>query len=206
MITSTEMKELEEQAAAEGTSKLELMERAGQGIAEYILDTFSKEDTLLFICYHGNNGGDGFTAARLLDNEGYDVKVLFVGEEAKLANEARVNYDILRREEKHRDLLIESWEQAKHAKVVVDCMLGMGGKGELQPKIKALVEEINRVKEAGKEQGVRVIAVDIPTGVDADTGEVLGEVVHADTILAMHDLKPGLEQYKDKVKVLDIGL
>ena len=87
MITSAEMKELENNC---GIPKLQLMETAGKGIAEEIKKKFPdlKNKKILFVCYHGNNGGDGFVAARYLCDDA-EVDVLFVGDEKKLTEEER---------------------------------------------------------------------------------------------------------------------
>jgi NAD(P)H-hydrate epimerase len=90
MITTKEMRDLEDNC---GISKLTLMENAGRGIYTVLKEKFSnfKDKKILIVAYHGNNGGDGFVAARYLCNEP-GVDILFIGDEDKLKEEAKINY------------------------------------------------------------------------------------------------------------------
>jgi NAD(P)H-hydrate epimerase len=195
MITTSEMRELEEWMGERGVTKLELMERAGKGIAKVMEEHISRDKKIVFVCYHGNNGGDGFVAARYLLKEGYAIKVVFIGEEEKLSEESKVNYEKLKalKVELKKDLPLI-------ADVLVDCMLGIGIEGELKDPIKSFIRKINDY------ENVYVVAVDIPTGINPETGEVAPERVRADLIITIHDVKPGLERYKLNVEVVDIGM
>lgn len=183
MITVKEMKELEDNSEKKGISKLVLMERAGKGIADEIRKRFSKDKLILFICYHGNNGGDGFTAARYLLEDGYDTKVLFIGDREKLAKEARANFEKL-----NADVFVEKFFIAD---MVVDCILGIGAVGELKEPIKGYVEEMNK-------SDAFIVSVDMPTGLDSEAA------VEADLVITMHDIKPGLDE--KKTVIVDIGI
>lgn len=206
MITSEEMKELEEAAEQCGITRLELMENAGRKVAEAIEDKYKdkiKEKKVLVICGSGNNGGDGFVVARYL----YDVckvEVLFLGEKSRLPNEASLNYDHLR--EVDETILFEYNEDTAMSlnmnkyDVIVDAMLGTGIKGELLHPYSTIVRDINNSKAF-------VVSVDIPSGLDPDN-EKKQEVLHVDPglIVTFHDIKPVLKHFKKITKIADIGI
>ncbi len=206
MIKISDMRKLEDEAEKRGISKLELMERAGKGIAEILGKKYSlKDNEILFVCYHGNNGGDGFTAARIIKEKHKDceVRVFFIGEESRLKNEAKVNYDILNSTEVEVTLLEEAddymLERLFAAPIIVDCILGIGFEGNLKEPISSIVDRIN------SSDGDKV-SIDVPTGMDPDMGDVQDKFVNPDLVITMHDLKPGLDKIKDKVEIVDIGL
>ena len=195
MITVNEMKALENQAVANGISKLELMERAGDAISEELRGF----DKILFICYHGNNGGDGFNAAKKLI-ETNEVDVFFIGKEEKLKKEARQNFNTLKNieQETGKEIFLRKKLDEDQYDVIVDCILGIGVKGELKEPILSAINLINRAKF--------VVSVDVPTGINADTGEKQKLFVCPDLIITLHDIKKGLERYEKITKVVDIGL
>ena len=197
MITTEEMKKLEDSC---GISKLQLMENAGRGIAEEIKKRFPdlKDKNILFICYHGNNGGDGFTAARYLCDD-CEVDVLFIGDESKLKEEAEINYKRILNNEKVQVLYDDEDVNFDDYSIIVDAILGTGVNAPLKGQISNVIGEFNNSK-AFK------IAIDIPTGLDPDTGIITDKAIDADLIITMHDTKPGLEKYKEKVVIIDIGI
>ncbi|MBT7903723.1 NAD(P)H-hydrate epimerase [Candidatus Woesearchaeota archaeon] len=200
MITTAEMIELENQAELNGMSKLDLMEKAGEAISEEIQKRYDKDQRILFMCFHGNNGGDGFVAARYLADCGYKVKLSFIGDASSLKFEAETNlkrlYEI--QKEENKEIFVKSVADLK-CDVVVDALLGIGVEGELREPITTAVQWINSRK-------VEKISIDVPTGVNPDTGEYSEQSINADLIIAIHDTKPGLEQFGKKVVVADIGL
>ncbi|MBT5022247.1 NAD(P)H-hydrate epimerase [Candidatus Woesearchaeota archaeon] len=211
MITTSEMKALENQAELEGTTKLELMERAGEGIAQEIENTIknnpgltklNKKNRILFVCYHGNNGGDGFTAARYLLDEGFNTKVMFIGNIHKLKFEAQTNFERLLdiEKEESKEIFVKNLPDLK-SEIIVDAILGISTTGEIKEPIASTIDWINQKK-------VFKISIDIPTGISPDTGEENNTHINADLVLTMHDIKPGLIELKkeDKVRIIDIGL
>ncbi|MFC1742023.1 NAD(P)H-hydrate epimerase [Nanoarchaeota archaeon] len=197
MITTAEMRRLEDKAEQQGTSRLILMERAGKSIAEAIQNRFKDKNTkILFICYHGNNGGDGFCAARYLMEADYNAKVFFIGKETKLKDEARTNHDMLM--SINPDIFVKGFDIHTYD-VIVDCILGTGTKGQLKENIATTVAAINE-SEAFK------ISIDVPTGINPDTGEESNVYVKADLTITMHDIKQGLKERKEKILILDLGL
>ena len=195
MITSQEMRNLEESS---GVPRMVLMENAGKAVSKIIKDKNElKDKKILVVCYHGNNGGDGFVAAQHLSNEA-EVDILFVGNENKLSKEAHSNFKKLEHNERVQFLYDEEVDFNEYD-IIVDAILGIGIRGRLNREISAVIGDINGSK-AFK------VSVDIPTGIDPDTGEIIDKAVNADLIVTFHDAKKGLEKFKDKVIVADIGL
>lgn len=195
MITTKEMKELEDNC---GVSKLTLMENAGRSIYQILKErTNLKNKKILVVCYHGNNGGDGFVAARYLCKES-DVTVLFVGDESRFKEEAEANYKRIIKNELIQFAHVENVD-FNDFDIIIDAILGTGVIGKLKEQIAVIIEHINNSK-AFK------VSVDIPTGMDPDTGVIIDKVVNADLIISLHDTKQGLRDLKDKVVIGDIGI
>lgn len=191
------MKELENNC---GISKITLMENAGRGIYTSIKEKFPdlKDKRILIVAYHGNNSGDGFVSARLLCEEA-ETDILFIGDEDKFKEEAKTNFKRIENSERIQTLIDPEQIDFDDYDIIIDAMLGTGSSGELKEPIRSTVDLINDSK-AFK------IAVDIPTGLDPETGEIKEKAVNADLIVTFHDIKPGLEQFKDKVVIVDIGI
>ena len=210
-ITSQEMKALELNSEYFGVSRLQLMENAGKSIADEVSSRFSPEETKVTIfCGLGGNGGDGFVAARHLLNRGFKVKVVIAGRRREVRDEcARKNLEALETLEKIKDNLeiLEVYDsslvpESLEAEVVIDALLGIGLRGTPRPPILQLVKKIN-------ELNAFKIAVDVPTGINSDTGEVLGEAVKANLTITFYKAKPGLlkaSDYVGELVVKDIGL
>ena len=195
MISSQEIRELEEKS---DIPRSVLMENAGKAIYHSIKQRFYLKDRkILVVCYHGNNGGDGFAAARHLCDEA-ETDVLFIGDESKMRKEAKANFKRIEYNEKIQFLTDEEVDFGNYD-IIVDAILGIGIKGRLNREISAVIGDINNSK-AFK------VSVDIPTGIDPDTGEIFDKCVDADLIVTFHDIKKGLEKFKDKTAVADIGL
>ena len=207
MITSREMRALELNSEYYGVSRLQLMENAGRSVADEIASRFKPNEARVAVfCGSGGNGGDGFVAARHLTCLGFKVDVILAGSSSKIVdNEARRNWLALQTlkntitlHEVYDSTLIPKVE----AEVVVDALLGIGLKGTLRPPILQLVEKINEMKAF-------CVSVDVPTGINSDSGEVLGDAVKADVTVTFHKTKPGLakaKEYTGEIIVRDIGL
>ena len=171
-VNTAEMRAYETNAEYYGISLLQLMETAGRNVAEEITARFNPKKTRVAIfCGSGGNGGDGFVAARYLKCYGFKVEVILATRAQNIAHEsAKKNWVALQplrngiplKEVKDSALIPDV-----KADVVVDALLGIGLTGKLRPPIKQIVEKINSV------DAFRV-AVDVPTGINSDTGEVLG--------------------------------
>ena len=195
MISSQDMRVLE---AKSNIPRSILMENAGIAIYRVIKQRFDlKDKKILVVCYHGNNGGDGFVAARHLCDEA-EADILFIGDENKLKKEALINFKKIEHNEKVQ-FLVDDEVDFDEYDIIVDAILGVGIHGRLNREISAVIEDINNSK-------AYKVSVDIPTGLDPDTGVIVDKCVNSDLIVTFHDLKKGLEKMQDKTVVVDIGL
>jgi len=205
-ITSREMRALEVNAEYFGISLLQLMENAGRNVAEEVVSRFSRDQKVVIFCGLGGNGGDGFVAARHLLAQGFKVSVVLAGRAKDIHHESAVQnwcaLQPLRESIQIHEVTDSSVIPEGAADLVVDALLGTGTKGKLRPPVTQIVNCINGL--AGFK-----IAVDVPTGVDSDTGDVLGNAVKADVTVTFHKSKAGLraaKKYVGELIVKDIGL
>ncbi len=196
VISVRDMQALDINCEYFGLSRLQLMENAGKGLAEEITKRFEKGKIAIFAGL-GNNGGDSFVAARHL--KGFDIEIYLMGKKDRIKTDiAKRNLQIL---EKAGFNIREGLPENLNADVVIDGMLGTGVKGKLREPYMSAVDMIN-------ESDSFVVAVDLPTGLDADTGNY-HSVVKADLTVTFHKLKPGLLKAKDvcgEIVVKDIGI
>ena len=196
-----------------GIPGLMLMENAGRGVAEIAQRCFGplKDKDLLIFCGKGNNGGDGFVAARHLLNAGAKITVVLMASPRKLIGDAQANFkslDQLRRS-KSSSLVFKSYSRALLGRLpkpalIIDAMFGTGFTGKVSQPFAGAIEWIN-------EQGVPVLSVDIPSGVDGTTGVVQNLAVRATCTATFGLKKTGLlcnqgQDYVGNVSVLDIGI
>lgn len=186
----------------QGVPSLELMERAGEGVVRAV-ERVAPDGPVAVVCGKGNNGGDGFVAARLLRQTGREVHVVCTSAPEQLSGDARVNFDLLPGEEA---LVFEDagGETIRRAAVVVDALLGTGFEGAPRGPVADAIEAVN-------DAGAHVVSVDVPSGVDASTGEVAGTAVQAECTVTFHTAKPGLWVHPGKGQagetvVIDIGV
>ncbi len=205
-ITSREMRALELNAEYFGISRLQLMENAGHAIAEEIASRFKPEKPVTIFCGLGGNGGDGFVAARHLASIGFKVIVVIAGKAREIGDKAALQNWKALQSLKETVTIYEVYDSTLipdiQTDIVVDALLGIGTKGKLRPPILQLVQKINAAN-AFK------IAVDVPTGIDSDTGEVLGIAVKANLTITFHKPKIGLQNAKEfvgELAVKNIGL
>jgi NAD(P)H-hydrate epimerase len=195
LYAASEMREAEE--TYEGTT-LELMERAGGGVADAILRRYPDAERVSVWCGGGNNGGDGLVVARLLHEAGRRVEALLLTEESRLSGDPAENLH------RAREAGVRFAASAGPADVVVDALFGTGFAGVPRQEAARAIETINAA-------GAPVVAVDVPSGVDASTGEVAGTAVEADVTITFHGRKVGLAVapgrfHAGEVEVVDIGL
>ena len=195
MISTQEMKQLEDNC---GIPKVILMENAGKTVYNILNEKFSlKDKNILIVAYHGNNGGDGFVAARYLCDDAA-VDVLFVGDEKKLKEEALINFRKIENNEKIQILSLESVDFSDYD-IIIDAIFGTGIAGEIKDPLATLISNLSKAK-AFK------VSIDVPSGINPDTGERANAYFEPDLLITMHDIKKGLESYKDKTIVADIGI
>ena len=195
LYTAAEMRAAEELFQGE---TLELMERAGTATAEEIVARYPDSSSIWIWCGTGSNGGDGFVVARKLREVGRNVLVRIVGDEAKIAGDARENL------ERARKAGVSVGDGVLEPDVVVDALFGTGFKGKPRAEV---VDSIHYINDYSR----RVVAVDVPSGVDASTGEVAGPAVRAALTVTFHAPKLGLAVapgrfHAGEVVVADIGL
>jgi len=197
VITTREMKALDINAEYFGISRLQLMENAGRNVAVEVSSRFKSQDTRIAIfCGLGGNGGDGFVAARHLACLGFKVEVLLAGRASQIVNkEAKKNWEALKSLRESitlHEVYDSSLIPEVKAEVLIDALLGTGLKGPPRPPILQLIKRMN-------ETDALRVAVDIPSGIQSDSGEVLGEAVKADVTVTFHKAKPGLIKAKEHV-------
>ena len=190
-----------------GIPSLVLMENAGRLAAEevknYLKDLLNPIVTV--VCGLGNNAGDGFVTARYLLNANMDVNVFLIGSNDKLKNDAKVNYQILKKlgvnikEVKNKEEL-----DFDNTDVIVDAIFGVGLNRQIKGLFKEVIAKINQFQKW-------VVSVDIPSGLNADTGDIYNVCVQADVTATFTFAKQGFEKnqavtYTGQVKVLDIGI
>jgi NAD(P)H-hydrate epimerase len=214
-LSRTEVRELDRRAAEGfGVPGVVLMENAGRGCAELLMRLNPNRKPAVILCGPGNNGGDGFVIARHLDNHGWPVAVHVFARSNRAATDADTNFDILFAsgipytqyrpdyfDEPRRDLFVR--QAIRSAGWVVDALFGTGLSRPLGPPFDWLVGVVN-------ESGLPVLAVDIPSGLDCDTGEPLGPTVratHTATFVAHKKgfLNPAARHWTGEVHVIDIG-
>jgi NAD(P)H-hydrate epimerase len=186
-------------AEALGVPRKQLMESSGNAVAATIREIASPDDTVVVVAGRGNNGGDAFVAARFLDE--FDVQVRLLGRAETITTDiARKNWDALLAAEYDATEVRDSTAiDLGDADVVVDAMLGTGISGDLrEPAATAAV--------AMNEAEAPVLSVDVPSGLDAETGATAPSAVEPDHVITFHDTKPGLDDLDATVRVADIGI
>jgi NAD(P)H-hydrate epimerase len=199
LLTAAEMGRADALAIASGVSGVTLMENAGRAVAEEVARRFPDAGSVTILCGPGNNGGDGFVAARHLKERGYNVRLGFDGDEARLpADAAAMAKRYAGTRQKLGDSLLAGSD------VVVDALFGAGLARPIEGKLARLIEAVNA-------SGLPVIAVDVPSGIDGTTGEVRGTALRAAATVTFFRLKPGHlllpgRTHCGEVSLADIGI
>ncbi len=185
-----------EQAAV---PSLELMERAGAGLARVCAER-APRDPIVVVIGKGNNAGDGLVCARHLRAEGREVEVLALFAPEELSGDARINLERLPGERPKPF----AQERLRGAALICDALLGTGARGAPRPPFDAAIAAIN-------DSGVPIVACDVPSGVDATTGEVPGAAVRAQATATFHASKVGLHvrpgaEHAGEVVEIEIGI
>src|SRR3954447_21496303 len=200
IYTAEEMRVVDTYAMEEcGVASLDLMERAANGLAKTVAD-HTRSGPIRIVVGKGNNGGDGLAAARILREQGHEVDVLATGDLGELRGDAKENLDRLPGPPP------EPFDAARLAGsgAIVDAMLGTGFEGTPREPIAGAIAAIN-------EQDAVVVACDVPSGVNASTGEVEAEAVRSDATATFHGTKIGLHVAPGKghsgdLAVVEIGI
>ena len=201
-VTCAQMKFLEQKADESGLSYYQMMENAGTGAAEFIMEKTEKQAKKVYVfCGKGNNGGDGFVVARLLKMHGCDVKVYLTHDESEISGVAKIAFEKLK-SANVEVLCIE--DDVDNDAIIIDALLGISLAGAPRGNIKTAIDKINSLNTI-------VISVDIPSGLSADSGCAVGSVVKADYTYTFALDKIGLNHHQalslcGVKKVLDIGI
>jgi ADP-dependent NAD(P)H-hydrate dehydratase / NAD(P)H-hydrate epimerase len=211
ILTAAEMKQVDQLTTTlHRVPSLALMENAGRSVAEFIQSRFSNlaRRRIVVLCGKGNNGGDGFVVARHLLKMGAKPSVYFIGDPREVKGGARTN---LQRWKKLGELLIDGgtgpggWMPLSSDLIVVDALLGTGVRGPVEGRLREVITGIN-----SREAGCSVVSVDIPSGLQADTGEVQGAAIVADYTVTFTAPKTGMVlgasgRYLGQLSVRQIG-
>lgn len=211
VISAAQMRALEQAAMASGqASGAELMERAGAGVAQLVqsLSQCSRHRNALVLCGPGNNGGDGYVVARLLARAGWKIDALGLGALAGMPADAALNRRCW--EEIGETLDLSRGLQGQVASDGLDVIVdGVFGTGLVRPITGALAQVLRDTARLAQETGAAVVAVDLPSGLATDSGEVLGTVLPAQHTVTFHSRKPAhllRPELCGAVSVVDIGL
>ncbi|MEY8337098.1 NAD(P)H-hydrate dehydratase [Lachnospiraceae bacterium 62-35] len=203
LVSGSEMKEIDRYTIEEiGIPSLVLMERAAMKVAEEAEQLASASDEILVVCGTGNNGADGIAAARMLWEKGFHVSVLSVGHKENQTRERKLQLEIAER------LGVPVWEYGevfpKTCDILIDALFGVGLTRPIEGLYKDMIELLSAIRPK------KTIAVDIPSGIHAGTGAVMGCAFCADVTVTFGyeklgtALYPGRE-YSGIVKIVDIG-
>lgn len=171
-----------------GLPSLLWMERAAAAVAREVGRIGGERARVILLCGGGNNGGDGLAAARMLHTAGVDVTAVLAAREDALPAPAQTNLDIARRAGVRLLGLSDIDAVIRGATVIVDALLGTGATGAPRENIAAL---LTAAREAVRANGARVVAVDLPSGLDASTGAAPGAVLPADVTVTFGMAKWG---------------
>lgn len=192
-----------------------LMENAAKNCTQVILEEFSEEieQGVCIFCGAGNNGGDGFVIARHLYNHGIDIKIILCADPVKIKGDAKINYDIccaiglpIQTLDIESNNLCKDVEDAVgHSGLIVDALLGTGLQGELKEPMALLISAVNS-------HNIPIVSVDIPSGMDCDTGVPLPVCIEAAVTVTFVAIKKGFVDNAEskvatgRVFVADIGI
>ena len=198
IYTGKQIKEIDSFAEQKGMSLFALMENAGSGLYRQIIEVITSDEKVVILAGKGNNGGDGIVLARYLNNNGYRVSLMFpLGlPQTQTAREHLAYYQACGYE-------IDTFTKDIRTDVVVDSLLGVGSQLPLRADLAEITDWIN--------ESSKVIAIDLPTGVSSDKGDVDEHAVRAQFTYALHGFKPSTflfpsSEYFGKKEVIDIGL
>jgi ADP-dependent NAD(P)H-hydrate dehydratase / NAD(P)H-hydrate epimerase len=214
ILTAAEMREVDRLTTERsGVPSLTLMENAGKSVAEFIRERFPDflRRQIVILCGKGNNGGDGFVAARHLREIGAKPALFFFATPEEMRGNAAENRKRWQDAagEMHVVRSSSDWQAAKSAlasaEIIVDALLGTGGRGPVEGLLREVIEDVNR-----RTPDVSVVAVDIPSGLPADTGELQGAIVDADYTVTFTAPKIGMllghaSEVAGQLIVRDIG-
>ena len=213
ILTAAQMREADRYTIEEiGIPSLVLMENAGRQVVAAMEAAYERrlEGRVAVLCGRGNNGGDGFVVARTLLQRGIDTLVIVIGTIADVRGDARINLDILGR----LGLTVvevadeQAWElhfsEVSKCSLIVDAMFGTGLRSPLAGMLETVVADVNA-------SDIPVVAVDVPSGISADTPHLIGDCIDAAMTVTLAAPKlplvlPPAEAYAGDIVIADIGI
>jgi ADP-dependent NAD(P)H-hydrate dehydratase / NAD(P)H-hydrate epimerase len=210
VIYSDEMRILDHKMIIENKIPgLILMENAAEGLYKACIEYGGRDAKFVIFCGNGNNGGDGFALARKLFCDGVHVKVVLIGSKNDLKGDAKINagFFIKRKLLNYIETIIDidiTLKDISKEDIIVDAIFGIGLSRKVSGIYKDTIDRMNGSK-------AKIISVDIPSGIDSDTGQILGTAVNADFTLTFQYPKPGHflypgRDYKGRLRVKKIGI
>ena len=202
LLTPAEMSKADRFAISAGTPGIKLMERAGLAVADEAVRLTKSRGRIAVVCGPGGNGGDGFVAGRLLSERGYAVELGLLGRRDALKGDPA-----LAAARWSGPVLDAGAVDLAQADCVIDALFGAGLARDIDGEAKAIVERINAFKRAGG----HVLAVDVPSGIDGETGKIRGAAVEATASVTFFRLKPGHllmpgRMLAGAIRLADIGI
>src|SRR5262245_9825331 len=199
LLANSEMSAADRMTIASGTPGFDLMQRAGTAVAQVVAAGCPVGSAIGVVTGSGNKGGDGFVAARVLRDRGYNVRVLAVGDVAKLKGDAAQAHAFW-----GAGIEPAAPERLSGVKLIVDAIFGAGLDRPVAGRARAMIEAMNAAQAP-------IVAVDLPSGISGDTGEVLGAAVQARKSVTFFRRKPGHvllpgRLHCGEVRVADIGI
>ncbi len=218
LVTAKQMQDMDKQTIESfGIPGLVLMENAGKGSFEFLLKKYSLKELNKVVVFagRGNNGGDGFVIARYLMEKGIEVTCLLLSQKDKVKGDAKINLDLAQKLcDQHLNCSIieildaKAFEAVKfkaiHCDLFIDAILGTGLNSNVRGLFKDIIEWMNESKQ-------EIFSIDIPSGLDSDTGKPLGTCIKADATATFaftkigHYIYPG-NTFVGDLKVIDIGI
>jgi NAD(P)H-hydrate epimerase len=186
LYTTKQIRQLEQLAIKNGVTADMMMQRAGEAVLQTITDRYPNISSMVVFCGSGNNGGDGYVVARLAHEKGVKIQVRHLGELNKLQNEAKRAMQAC----KQSGVIINPFDvdESLTADIFVDALLGIGLKGKIKSNYAQAINYLN-------ESTAEIIAIDIPSGVDADTGIIKDHAVVANNTVTFIGIKQGMLTY-----------
>ncbi len=211
-VTTTAMKQLDRRATGDfKIPTLILMENAGRSVADLAERVIGRRGgNILIVCGTGNNGGDGFAAARHLFNRGHKVQVVLLGSASDIQGDAAVNYLILQKMDilvlriLDSNMLDVLKRKTTNSNLIIDAIFGTGLDREETGLAREVISILNQSRR-------KILSIDIPSGLNGDTGEAMGIAVRANVTGTLGLMKTGMKRktaspYTGKIEVLDISI
>ncbi len=210
-VTVKQMQAIDRRAIDKtGIPSLVLMENAGRGVAQAVRASLKgrARPRVAVVCGLGNNAGDGFVAARHLLNAGVRTEIFLAGSPRRLKQDALINYMILKRSGFSFGRLDgkaeHAWGRIRRVQIIVDAVFGVGLSREIREPYYSIIDHLNCSR-------AKILAVDIPSGLDGTTGRTYGICVRAFKTVTFHRAKKGFfrnagPEYTGKIVVADIGI